>query len=299
MQDRVTILTESWRALRLPFQIPVGPGQMLERFVYAYWIAGEKVVLIDAGVKGSDAAILDGIRQAGRNLTGADTLVLSHSHPDHIGSARAIRASWQVTVAAHAAEHAWIENTDRQKRERPVPGFDLLVDGPVRVDRTLADGDRIDLGGGRALTVIHTPGHSPGSISLHLPDEGVLFTGDAVPQPGAMPIYDDAAEAARSLAKLLAVRDVKILASSWDIPRFGTDAEAAIRSGLTCLAGIHAAVVACLEVVPDLAPMDLCRQVVERLRLPAAAANPLVARSLASHVRLFREAGQRELIAES
>lgn len=52
---------------------------------------------------------------------------------------------------------------------------------PVPVDRVIQDGDRLDLGDplGRA-TVVHVPGHTPGSIALHLPSERLLICGDTI-----------------------------------------------------------------------------------------------------------------------
>jgi glyoxylase-like metal-dependent hydrolase (beta-lactamase superfamily II) len=51
---------------------------------------------------------------------------------------------------------------------------------PVTVHHELGDGDRIDLGGGVTAVCIAAPGHTPGSVSFHLPDPGVLFAGDTI-----------------------------------------------------------------------------------------------------------------------
>ena len=168
-------ISDSVYSLRIPFRIPAGGGLILERSVNAFMISTSNLTLVDAGVAESTGSILSMVRDAGRDPGEVSTLVLTHSHPDHIGGARAIQKATDCIVAAHPAERAWIEDTDLQARERPIPGFSTLVEGPVRIDRLLADGDRIDIGGGRSLAVIHTPGHSPGSISLFLEEEGVLY----------------------------------------------------------------------------------------------------------------------------
>ncbi|MFP6890827.1 MAG: MBL fold metallo-hydrolase, partial [Nitrospinota bacterium] len=62
------------------------------------------------------------------------------------------------------------------------------------------------MGGGVRVEVLHTPGHSPGSISLFLPGEGALMCGDVVPGPGALPIYEDIRQTLESLDKLRAVK---------------------------------------------------------------------------------------------
>ena len=137
----------------------------------------EKICLIDSGVAGSEKIILDYLKATGRSPQEISRLILTHAHPDHIGAAAAIKRISGCTVAAHAAEKAWIEDVDLQAKERPVPGFRSLVGGSVQVDQTLQDGDVLHLESGLTLRVLHTPGHSPGSISLWLAEDGALFSG--------------------------------------------------------------------------------------------------------------------------
>ncbi len=73
----------------------------------------------------------------------------------------------------------------------------------MRVDRELADGDALDFGGG--ARVVHVPGHTDGSIAVHLPCHGVLFTGDTVAGVGrVMPgvFNTDRARLVRSVRRL-------------------------------------------------------------------------------------------------
>lgn len=106
-------------------------------------------------------------------------------------------------------EYFHLLNDDNSPRDYP-PGFDprtwTII--PSRATRILADGDRIDLGG-RVLTVIHTPGHSPDSICLLDEHNGLLFAGDAV---ATGPIYGhfpdgDVAAFARSARRLADLAD--------------------------------------------------------------------------------------------
>ncbi len=122
-------ITPAIHALRHPFQVPVAPGITLDRFVYSYLIAGETITLIDTGVAGSETRIFEYIQSIGRNPSEISLIVLTHSHPDHIGAARAIREATGCSVAAHPAERSWIEDVERQNQERPVPGFATLVGG--------------------------------------------------------------------------------------------------------------------------------------------------------------------------
>ncbi len=70
----------------------------------------------------------------------------------------------------------------------------------------MQDGEELDLGRGVVLRVLHTPGHTPGSISLYWEREGMLFTGDSLQgrggRPGWMPLYFYAADYMRSAARL-------------------------------------------------------------------------------------------------
>ena len=182
-------ITPSIHAIRHSFKIPIAPGIALDRFVYSYLIYSEMITLIDTGVAGCEKQIFEYIRSTGRDPSEIALIILTHSHPDHIGSARAIQQVTGCSIAAHPAERTWIEDIDLQNRERPVPGFATLVGGSVQVDHELMDGDTIEPDETRAgdMLVFHTPGHSKGSISLFLHSEGALFSGDAVPVAGDLP----------------------------------------------------------------------------------------------------------------
>jgi len=280
-------ITPRLHALRIPFQVPLAPDRALSRFVYAWLGLGERVLLVDSGVAGAEAAILGALAACSRPPGDAEALILTHAHPDHIGAAAALRAATGCRVLAHTAECRWIEDTALQKRERPVPGFDALVAGPVTVDETLRHGRCLDWPGLGSVRILHTPGHSPGSISLFLEAEGVLITGDAVPQADAMPIYTDVADSARSLRLLLDLPGVEVLCASWDEPRRGPAAESALRAGLAYLRTVHVAVRRAVEQSAAGDPLALCRSVVAALALPPFAANPLVAISIEAHRRVL------------
>jgi glyoxylase-like metal-dependent hydrolase (beta-lactamase superfamily II) len=191
--------------------------------VYSYLIFGETITLIDTGVAGCENTIFDSIRSIGRDPREISLIILTHSHPDHIGAAKAIQKATGCSVMAHPAERAWIEDVELQNQERPVPGFSTLVGDTVQLDHELADGNVIDPDGTEEyeLQVFHTPGHSAGSISLLVQGEGALFCGDAVPVVGDLPVYDDAKESARSVKKLKRIQGIRVLLSSWDDPREG------------------------------------------------------------------------------
>jgi glyoxylase-like metal-dependent hydrolase (beta-lactamase superfamily II) len=270
--------------LKIPFEVPIGPGKALPRFAYCFLVYGpETIWLIDTGVAGAERFICDAIRQAGRRPEEVELLILTHSHPDHIGAARAIRETTGCRVAAHEAERAWIEDTEQQERERPVPGFRTLVGGPVQVDRLLAEGARLTAGPGLDFQVLHTPGHSRGSLSLWLPGERALITADAVPRAGDLPIYEDVTASVRSIDRLLALTETELLLSSWDEPRTGDEIRRQLHDGRLYLERIHGVVRQAAGEQRSV-DMEICRQVVRELGLPEIAANPLVARSFQAHL---------------
>jgi glyoxylase-like metal-dependent hydrolase (beta-lactamase superfamily II) len=127
-------------------------------------------------------------------------LILTHSHLDHIGGAHEFKTSY-----AHVAERADAPVRGTLRRDRLIEALglevtpyvaampDLMLDAVPTADYdvdafeirapatclSIVDGDTIDLGD-RILTALHLPGHSPGSIALFEPHEGVLFSGDLV-----------------------------------------------------------------------------------------------------------------------
>ncbi|GAB4288525.1 MAG: MBL fold metallo-hydrolase [Coriobacteriia bacterium] len=99
-------------------------------------------------------------------------VVLTHGHFDHLGAADEIRDLTGAPLLVHEADAAAIVSPEGSGGT--LFGFDHRTAAP---DRTLADGDRID-SGELTLEVVHTPGHTPGSICLL--GEGHLFSGDTL-----------------------------------------------------------------------------------------------------------------------
>ena len=202
---------------------------------------------------------------------------LTHSHPDHIGGGSSICRATECTILAGAAERAWIEDTERQNRERPVPGFETLVEGPLVVNQAIAAGETFTLGD-NMLEVLETSGHSVGSLSFLIHPFGILVSGDAIPLPGDLPIYDDYLHSIQSLQRLAERGDVNMLVESWRDP--GATLASRVEEGMAWLHRVDTTVRRVGEIDGGL---ERCRRVVVELGLPPFAANPLVERSLRSH----------------
>lgn len=282
-------ISDHIHSLRIPFQIRIGLDKTIDRFVNVFWIHGSRICLIDAGIAGSRDAIFAAIREAGHDPRTLAWLVLTHAHPDHIGGAKTLRDSHNCQVMAHHDDAPWIWDVDRQIRERPVPGFQTLVEGSLNVDRLLSDVEEIHLDDAGTLTALHTPGHSKGHIALFHEPDAVLFTGDAVPVPGQLPIYDDPVQVVRSLRRL---RDLhtegmtpSVAVSSWDEPRRGDEIAASLQAGIDYVTRVHQAVVHEKSAAPTADVRFLTARVLRALALPESLAHPLLFRAIEAHLR--------------
>ncbi|MEV7092246.1 MBL fold metallo-hydrolase [Amycolatopsis sp. NPDC051045] len=174
--------------------VEITPRLHLVRYAFgqAYlWQDDDGLTMVDAGIAGSAADTAAAIRAAGRAPEELCRVVLTHSHADHAGAAAELRAWGGVEVLAHRADAPVIRG-DRPAAEpvlldweRPLfeqnsPQAGGLTGPPCAVDRELRDGEEIAFGGG--ARVLEVPGHTDGSIALHLPHHGVLFTGDSIAQ---------------------------------------------------------------------------------------------------------------------
>lgn len=272
-------------SVRIPFRLQIGPGVVLERFVYVHLIYGKQIYMMDSGVAGCKDTVFDYIRKTGRDPGEIAAIIFTHSHPDHIGAAREIYRATGCRTAAHAHERTWIEDVELQCRERPVPGFHSIVEGSVKVAISLKDGDTFEVGGGSDLKVIHTPGHSKGHISLLYRDEGVLICGDSVPLPGEMPIYEDVLSSMKSLEKLRGIGGLEVLLSSWDEPRYGVQAYEALNGAIHYIQNMHAEVLKAKATLHSSDPILIAKKVCESMCFPATALNPLFLKTLEAHLK--------------
>ena len=132
---------------------------------------GGEALIIDPSASAS--AILRAIREDGCTPIG---ILLTHGHFDHIMSVDTLRqAESSLKVYIHEADAPMLTDADKNafafffRQDRVWNAADVL----------LKDGDKIRVGGA-ALTLVHTPGHSPGSSCFLCAEAGVMFTGDTL-----------------------------------------------------------------------------------------------------------------------
>lgn len=276
-------VTERIHAIKIPFKVPISAEKAIDRFAFIYLVFGDKIHLIDSGVAGAASTVWAYIKEQGRQPEEVSSLILTHAHPDHIGSAKSVKSLTGCRVFAHKLEQEWIEDTEQQFKDRPVPGFQTLVEGPVGVDHFLAGGETLELEQGLSGKIIHTPGHSKGSISLLFEDEKTLLSADALAYPGDLPIYEDIFACLASIKRLQQIENVENLLSSWEAPISGHEAiKKRMKESVVYLERIHQAVMRNRSQNIPQNIMELCQKVVSELSLPPFAAMPLVAKALAS-----------------
>ncbi|MDD5021221.1 MAG: MBL fold metallo-hydrolase [Endomicrobiaceae bacterium] len=275
-------ITKNIHALKIPFKVKISPTITADRFVYVYIITGKKIWLIDSGVAGSKKNIFDYIESIKKNPKDIESIFLTHSHPDHIGAAKSIKEYCNCKIYIHPSEKNWVEDVNLQYSQRPVPGFNELVEGSVKVDNVVNDGDIIKLDGNLSLKVFHTPGHSNGSVSYLLEKDGALFCGDAILSSGQMPIFDDLARCIDSVKKLSDISNVDILLSAWDIPYEANHIQKIMSDSINFSKKIDETIRKFTEKENQSAPMEFCKQIISELNLPVQMANPLTSRSFQS-----------------
>src|ERR1700729_2315016 len=143
------------------------------------WQEPDGLTLIDAGHPWNTKVILDAIKHVGHPLR---RIIITHAHPDHAGAAAEIAAETKAVVRARSADIPFMQGGSMAD----VPGFwlcrailktgqclGMLNPPPINGVEPLVDGEMV----GR-LRVLHTPGHTPGSISLWAQEAQALFCGD-------------------------------------------------------------------------------------------------------------------------
>ena len=173
-------------------------------------------ILVDAGLWGSQGLIVDGLESLGLSMEQIRMVVVTHAHPDHSGGLGGLVEGPGIPVGAHKLEADIIEGKapppsllrSRLMGRITQLAFQKLLGHPVPVNGRLEDGDVIPFG--TEVRVVHLPGHTEGSIGIHLPKKRMVIVGDALQyklglrlSPPAGAVTQDPDRAMSSLERLL------------------------------------------------------------------------------------------------
>jgi glyoxylase-like metal-dependent hydrolase (beta-lactamase superfamily II) len=175
------------------FQVAQGVWGLKIVFVNIYMVAnrrdaGKGWVLVDTGLKGSAKKIISMAESLFGYGTRPQAIILTHGHSDHVGSLKELLKYWNVPVYAHILEKPYLTGRSSYPPVDPTVGGGLMsllsvffsVE-PINIERNLRVIDMHD--GVPELPewrILHTPGHSPGHISLFFPLNTTLIAGDAI-----------------------------------------------------------------------------------------------------------------------
>ena len=194
------------RAKRITADVfQVGGGSLsadADAAVYLVAFAGE-AALIDSGTGRATGKILRNVAAAGIEPRQIECLLLTHCHFDHTGGAKALRDTLGIPVVCHALDAPYLEAGDNAVTAADWYAASL---DHCPVDRKLAGASEPIALGGRTITAIHIPGHSPGSVAYVTTSEGlsVVFAQD-VHGPLHRSLLSNASDYRASLKRLIAL----------------------------------------------------------------------------------------------
>jgi hydroxyacylglutathione hydrolase len=126
-----------------------------------------KAVIVDPGGEGE--RLVEAVDKSGATL---EAVWITHAHVDHVGAIASIKQRWNVPVYLHPLDRRLYEAAGRQAQV-----YGVQFEEPPPPDREFSDGQQLKVGD-VALSVMHTPGHSPGHVVIH--GDGIALVGDCL-----------------------------------------------------------------------------------------------------------------------
>jgi len=169
-----------------------------------YLINLGELVLIDAGAGSNVEGIVVNMRKLGLEPEKLSTIILTHCHIDHIGGAKELKDRFGARLVMHALDADVVERGDDRMTAADWYGIHLA---PLPIDEKLTRAEeRIDFSG-QQMVCLHTPGHSPGSMSVYLDRGGerILF-GQDIHGPFLAEFGANMSHWRESMEKLLALK---------------------------------------------------------------------------------------------
>ncbi|MCH8309585.1 MAG: MBL fold metallo-hydrolase [Chloroflexi bacterium] len=200
--------------------IHVVPGVRWSR---AYLIEGDTLALVDSGLPWNSGTVIKYIRKIGRKPEELSHLLITHAHPDHTGSAGRLSRKTGAQVVAHSADTSHRGDGTSLSYMGIFGSLSIPVPFLERIPVTtlVEEGDVLPIAGG--VRVIHTPGHTSGSVCFLEEGTGTLFSGDTIFSDGKrisrsvpFPGYD--AESYRASLTRLATLDFEAVCGGHGAP---------------------------------------------------------------------------------
>jgi glyoxylase-like metal-dependent hydrolase (beta-lactamase superfamily II) len=159
----------------------IAPGVHAVRLlnVYAFLVDEPQLTLIDAGLIGSGGRVQRYLKRISRSVDDLARIICTHAHPDHIGGVRELAGDRDVEVLMHPADLEGLSVKLRDAVANRNRGQLIAYFTRHPGEATpITDGQVLPILGG--LRVVHTPGHTPGSVCLYAERHKLLFVGDTL-----------------------------------------------------------------------------------------------------------------------
>jgi len=149
-----------------------------------FLLIDDDLTIVDTGFKGRYKRILRQVRKLGYTPSDIARIIITHHHADHIGSLAILKEITGAKVMAHPADAPYIDGRlpqpikPRWLSKAPAPLRQPWVTTPVAVDILVNEGDELPIVGG--IKILHTPGHTPGSICLFIQEGQLVIVGDVL-----------------------------------------------------------------------------------------------------------------------